>query len=256
MGRYVPQLKFLEVLLGDEPVLPPAAQLYQRLLAMDQRESRVLIDLYLKDHSISDLYDEVLIPAMNMAEEDRHKGELSETRETFLLKSLEELIAELADYVPDSGDKAEPGNGASKERRRPFLAHSVRVLCLPAGDKADEISAAMLAQALERNGYATVSFPVVSSPAELLESLSYEAGDVVCISALPPFALINARSISKVLRSKFPELRIVVGLWGFTGGGERAEERLGRAFTVDVVTTIAQAVERIGASADTLALRS
>ena len=36
LGRYVPQFEFLSVLLGDEPVLPPQAQFYQRLLAMNQ----------------------------------------------------------------------------------------------------------------------------------------------------------------------------------------------------------------------------
>jgi predicted PurR-regulated permease PerM len=32
-GRYVPRLGFLEVLLGDEPVLSPQELFYQRLLA-------------------------------------------------------------------------------------------------------------------------------------------------------------------------------------------------------------------------------
>src|SRR6185503_2155066 len=32
LGRYVPNLEFLSVLLGDEPVLSPEARYYQRLL--------------------------------------------------------------------------------------------------------------------------------------------------------------------------------------------------------------------------------
>lgn len=38
VGRYVPHLSFLHILLGDEPVLEPAAHYYQRLLAMDEQE--------------------------------------------------------------------------------------------------------------------------------------------------------------------------------------------------------------------------
>ena len=72
--------------------------------------------------------------------------------------------------------------------------------------KADEISAAMLAQLCEIEGYATISFSVVQSPLELLEKLSPQAGDVVCISALPPFALMNARTLSKNLRVTYPNL--------------------------------------------------
>jgi len=47
------------------------------------------------------------------------------------------------------------------------------------------------------------------------------------------------------LRASFPKLRIVVGLWNFSGGGLNAEERLEAAFAVEVVTTLAQALERV-----------
>jgi hypothetical protein len=246
IGRHVPQMGFLHILLSDEPVLSQPAQLYQRLLAMDERESRVLIDSYLHDHSLTELYDDVLIPALNMAEEDRHKGDLDETRERFLLQSMEELIAELADYTPEQRSDSDDTTPAPAAGLHP----SIRVVCLPASDKADEITAAMLAQVLERERYATVAFPVVSSPPELLDALTNEPGDVVCISALPPFALISARSLSKSLRTRFPHLRIVVGLWGFSGGGARADERLGKAFAVEVVTSIGQATERISSMSE------
>ena len=62
MGRYVPQLSFLEVLLGDEPVLPVEAHFYQRLLALDQEEARDIAEHYVKDNSITEFYDCVLIP--------------------------------------------------------------------------------------------------------------------------------------------------------------------------------------------------
>lgn len=234
IGRHVPALGFLHILLGDEPVLSPAAQIYQRLLATDQEEARAVIELALKDHSVIELYDEVLIPALNMAEQDRHKGALDETREQFILHSLEEFIAELAGQVAPDADKV-----ADPARRE------ARVVCLPGSDKADEIATAMLAQALEIAGHPTVSFPVLRSPAEILETLLIEPGDVVCISALPPFALINARSLTRKLRERFPDIRIVLGLWNFSGNGTKVDERLGKAFVVEVVTTLAQAVERI-----------
>ena len=43
LGRYVPQLSFLHILLGDEPVLEAEAQIYQRLLAMDQTEAHAIV---------------------------------------------------------------------------------------------------------------------------------------------------------------------------------------------------------------------
>ena len=229
LGRYVPQLEFLYVILGDEPVLSPEVQLYQRLLAMDQLEAHTVIELFLKDRSLVELYDAVIIPALSMAEEERHRGVLDEARENFLIQSINEFIAELADQCKDPG----------------VPSQDVRVVCIPASDRADETTAGMLAQLLELAGYATVSFPVMASHTEVLAELSIQQSDIVCISALPPFALINARSLSKRLRVSFPKLRIVVGLWNFSGGGVTAEQRLEAAFAVEVVTTLAQAVERV-----------
>jgi hypothetical protein len=47
-GRYVPQLAFLHILLGDEPVLAAETQLYQRLLAMDREEAQGIAELFFK----------------------------------------------------------------------------------------------------------------------------------------------------------------------------------------------------------------
>src|SRR5205807_3249837 len=67
LGRYVPQLAFLHVLLGDEAALVAEGRFYQRLLAMDDQEARAVADLYLSENSLSQLYDAVIIPALTMA---------------------------------------------------------------------------------------------------------------------------------------------------------------------------------------------
>src|SRR5208337_1939586 len=48
LGRYVPQLAFLHILLGDEPAMTAEAQIYQRLLAMDQQEAHTIVGQFLK----------------------------------------------------------------------------------------------------------------------------------------------------------------------------------------------------------------
>jgi hypothetical protein len=53
LGRYVPRLSFLSVLLGDEPVLSSQEQYYQRLLAADSVEARQILDQYLKEKSLA-----------------------------------------------------------------------------------------------------------------------------------------------------------------------------------------------------------
>lgn len=81
LRRYVPQLSFFHVLLADEAVLAAEAQQYQRLLAMDQQEARSVVDVILKFRTLIELYDLVFIPALSLAEQDRHSGAIDAARE-------------------------------------------------------------------------------------------------------------------------------------------------------------------------------
>lgn len=100
LGRYFPQLSFLHILLGDEQALEAEAQLYQRLLARDPCEARTVVDAFLKGKTLIELYDSVLIPALSLAEQDRHNGSIDITHEEFFFLSISEMIAEFAEYHP------------------------------------------------------------------------------------------------------------------------------------------------------------
>src|SRR5204862_981719 len=80
LGKYVPQLQFLDILLGDEPVLAPHERLYQRWLALDQEEAAELVHEFFGGLSLEQVYDQVVIPALALAEQDRHNGRLDERR--------------------------------------------------------------------------------------------------------------------------------------------------------------------------------
>jgi len=229
LGRYVPQFSFLHTLLGDEPSLVEQAQFYQRLLAMDDQEARSVIDLYLADHSMLQLCDSVLVPAITLAEHDRHKGELDPAREEFFFLSVREMLTELAEKHASEIQVDRPEG---------------RIFCLPASDEADEVTAAMLALLLEHSGYAVL--PFARDPRlQDLAVVQPTPDDVFCISALPPFAFASARTLSHQLRIRFPKNRIVVGVWGFAGDTERAMERFHAPRPEVLVTTLAAAMEAV-----------
>jgi predicted PurR-regulated permease PerM len=253
LGRYVPRMSFLHVLLGDESALPVEVQFYQRLLALDQEDARLIANTFLKNHPLVSLYDTVLIPALTLAEQDRHKGALDEMRESFLFLSVSEIISELTAHGT--------GEGAAK-RKKKYLwtssgarglasghsepaASGVRVFCLPANDQADEITSSMLAQLLERAGHAVLSLPVGSPFEEILTHLPPEPGDVVCISALPPFAFAQSHALCQRVRMQLPDTKIVAGIWGYTGDLDKARERFGSTQPDRVLASLAQAVEQI-----------
>jgi predicted PurR-regulated permease PerM len=240
MGRYVPQLSFLEVLLGDEAVLPLQALFYQRLLALDDDEATEIAERYLKENPVGTFYDSVLIPALSMAEEDRHLNSLETRTSTFIIQSVRELVDELGERLPESDVLFTP----ELEGEPPLDLSELtgfRVVCIPAGDEADEIAAMMAEQLLRRLGCDARSL-AIANRANLVNDLATETRpDIAMISALPPFAAGQARSLCRLLRQRYPEMKIVIGLWGVETIA-KAQERLGAGCTDLIVTTLREAM--------------
>jgi len=240
LGRHVPRLEFLFVILGDEPVIPPQAQLYQRLLALDRQEAQAAVDRFASCMTPLELYDNVIIPALTLAEEDRHRGALEENHENFVIQVMAEFIEKLSSFPDDTS----PLSAASETAMPDLPPAPTRMICIPAGDKADELTGAMLAQALQAIDIPAVCLPMDQPSADALHHLSLSPADVICISALPPFALLSARTLSKKLREEYPRMTIMVGLWGTSDDGAYMD-RLHKAFDVEVVTSLTTAVDMV-----------
>ena len=237
MGLHMPQLSFLHILLGDQAQLAPEAKFYERLLAMDQAEAHVIAEGFLSNHPLADLYDVVLLPALSLAERDRHQGALDEVRASFVFQCANELLAELSDSAVLAPD-TDPAESALGHRSFP-------VICVSTQDQADEIAATMLAQLLEQAGNKTLQLPSTALSDEILRRLSEETETVICVSALPPFAFAETRALCQRVRQRLPRNRILVGLWDPALDAERIRERLSTCRPDRVVTNLAQAVLQI-----------
>jgi hypothetical protein len=129
-GRYVPRLGFLEVLLGDEPVLSPQDLFYQRLLAMDQDEARIA-EVQLQEKSLENLYETVLIPALRLAEEESHRDALGDRTIEFISQTTRELIDDLGDRIAGE-NSAQPDTGKALSDARRVAKD---IVCVPARDE-------------------------------------------------------------------------------------------------------------------------
>jgi len=272
LGKYVPQLAFLDILLGDEPVLDPPQRVYQRLLALDQEEAIELLREYKRDSSLEAVYDNVLLPAIAMAEQDAHRGELDDQRRDFIQHATREIVEELADdehaaAIRDAAEVTEraakndyasrpltsgtqardAGNGEEKPVPRLMLPkdRTIRVVLLPARDEANELVNLMLAQLLELRGYEPVSFSVSALASEMLHEIEQHGADVVVVSALPPAGVSHARYLCKRISARFPDRSLLVGLWTYKGDLERARERLACQSSICVATTLAETLEQL-----------
>jgi predicted PurR-regulated permease PerM len=236
IGSHVPALEFLTVMLGDQPVVPPAACYYQRLLAHDQREAAEILDTCLKDSSLENIYDSVLIPALMMSEQDRGQGDLDDTTIEFIRGTTRELIEELG-----FRDAPEAEGSAEQEGTR---VQAAKVLCVPVRDETDELGALMLAQLLELKGMEGVAIPVRRVD-EILTTISAENPDVVFLSDMPPFGMARAHRLYRSVRARFPHLRLLLGIWGYTDDLGKASLKISREDQVHISTTLADGVAQV-----------
>jgi predicted PurR-regulated permease PerM len=242
LARYIPSLRFLTILLGDQPPMLAEEQIYQRLLAGDGEEARKLVLRRLETSSLVEVYDQVLIPALNLAETDRHAGLLHEVQEEAIEETAQELVEELGEVA--QADRAAKA-AATATGRAPGTG--ARVLCIPLRDEADEISAHMLKQLLEIEGFEIELAASESLTGELVGSVESLKVDIAVISILPPLPPRSSRLLCRRLRDRYPELPIIVGYW--CGQCAPDLERRLCADAAETVVTLGAAVERVRAIA-------
>ena len=259
IGKHVPQLSFLDTLLGSEPVFELKTRVYQRLLAGDQEEAAELVLDDLEHRPLVEVYDTVLVPALAMAETYWHRGELDEVRHKFIFQSLRESLEELGERQPAAPTKAaaaETTNADNPPNLAPLCdSERLCVLCLPAHDEADELAGIMLAQLLETRECRVHVVSVAALVSEMSDLVKQHEADVVCISATAPAAVMHARHVCKRLRVRFPDVQLVVGLWGAQGDLTKAKERIGCGAAAHVVATLAAAQQQIRLLTQPLLLR-
>ena len=227
VGRYIPRLGFLNLMLGSEPPLPAGTRLYQRLLSYEFREAVHLAREYREEHGQTALYEDVIVPALQLADRDRQNGVSTPASARSVVESVERLLAE-------SGD--DPAQATS--------VRSPSVCIASARDGIDPLAAQMLARLLPAPEFDAVALPH-ANPAETLQAIEAARCRTVLISALQPPAASHAESICRRLRQRFPELKILVGLWGADGDVAKAAVRLKAAGADEVVTTLHGAVQRV-----------
>jgi len=231
MGKYIPQLEFLHVMLGDQPVLEPHERLYQRLLASNREEADDLLEASLRQRSLAEVCDTVVLPAMQLAEEDHARGSLREAKRKYVLDHVEQWADELI----------ESGGRFHGKVVKPVPADLPHVLCLPGSDRADEIAAKLLAAVLGGEGIRAraASRANARSPDESIKP------EVVVISALPPDAVVFARYVCKRALASYPDVPIVIGLWHARGDLQRSRQRLDPVGASRIVTTLSGCLAQI-----------
>jgi hypothetical protein len=218
LGTHVSRLRFLSVMLSDQPALPPSVGFYQRLLAGDRREAESVARNIFTKFGIEHAADRVFLPALRMARRDRNRDLLSATAEAELLDGSEQVISAFAEQAP------------------PQSTEAALILCCPAHHRAEELALKLLTPTNFRTEIASTRL----LPADIEAMIEREQPAAIFIAVLPPGGLVQARYLSRRLHRRFSNLPIVVGYFGRARNFDRLLVRLRAAGATYVTTSMEQ----------------
>jgi hypothetical protein len=164
-GRYIRALRFLDLLLGNAPVLTLPQRFYQRALSGDAAEVLTIARAYLKRNSLAAYCDNVLMPALHLGLLDRQLGAISDDQQARMRNVIVTVFSTLGGQSRGNSqqlwrtsvlDRSLPGQRLRQERERltgrwqgPVAVPPGSVMiCMGLGSAYDDLAAELLARIL------------------------------------------------------------------------------------------------------------
>jgi predicted PurR-regulated permease PerM len=241
LGRHVPYLYFFDMLLGSTPALDPPVIYYQRLLAQDQEDATTLVEEYVKAHTLERVYDDVLIPALLLAWEDRKQRILLGEDEAFILQATQDIVAELEMLMPEPAAAEAANQDAVGSTPSPTW-----IVGCPAHHEAEEVIVQMLRQLMQSSECRVEVVSTRTHVSDMVARIRQESPGLIFIAALPG-SLPQTRYLCRQLHREFPALHIVVGYWGDKEEFDKTFVRLRQAGASYLTTSLLQSRSRISA---------
>lgn len=191
LGKYVPQLTFLDILLGDRPPIAPESRFYQRLLAGDETELYEMVGDYAERDALPELFDNVILPSLQLAEADVASGNLTLDEQKDLHHYLHDALATIEGFRFEHDEKDEA------------------LVVVPVRNEGDAIAGAMLAHLARSRGVKCTLLSSRRLASEVQESVRDNTEALVCTST---FSLTGAR-LANSLFKRLGDRPGILGYW-------------------------------------------
>jgi predicted PurR-regulated permease PerM len=214
LGRHVERLKFLEVLLGDRPALSPSESAYQRMLAGDPIEATEQAQSLLKERTLTEYYEQILMGALRLAWADAQRGRMDQPETQRIRDTVSEVVEDLEGHKDSrntpSEDASPAGNLTQLEESvaaevsplPPVNQVEGTVLCIPGLGLLDETVAKPFAQLLRREGIPAEAKETETISVSKLFSLETKGVSLICLCYLEHATPAQLHYTSRRLRRK------------------------------------------------------
>jgi hypothetical protein len=262
LGRHVDRLKFLDVVLGDQPALTPAELAYQRMLAGDPIEATEQAQKFLNEKPLIVYCDEVLMGGLKLAQSDAERGLLDQER----MQRIRDAVAEIVDDLSAHEDKPEASiaapavEGPLAQISKAEVVESTTsapselpgqwrngepVLCIPGVGLLDEAVAITLAQLIRRRGIGARAKEADTLSMSKIFALDTKDVNLVCLCYLENATPAQVRYAVRRIRRKAPDAFILVSLLNESDKSEQTETAQISPGTELVKASLQDTVQRI-----------
>ena len=212
-GRHVNGLSFLHVLLGDAPALTPPESFYQRMLAGDPHEAAEQAEKLLKEMSIEEYYDDVVMEGLRLAQTDADLKKLHSSRLPDIRDTAVTAIDALDDHVAEDSTSI-----ATPELHSDWRTEGA-IICVAGQSALDELAAVILVQLLRRKGFNPRLMLMADLTAAQMQGDAIGEAKLVCISIFDvthrsAYLKFLARRIKRIL----PRAGMLGGFWKQSNG--------------------------------------
>ena len=229
LGKNIPQLGFLYVLLGDQPALDVDQSFYQRLMLGDFHEAAVLAVAKAHASPQVTVYDEIFIPALNYTNRDLHRNHLTDADYQSVLEGMRVALTEL-DKSLQKSDDGKVLHGSEHDINEPTapmaLSEPLKILGCAATDPTDQFALELLGRILDPTRWKLELHSLDTLSSELISEIKESPPAMIFIASIPPGNLAHARYLCKRLRRASADLQIIVGRCGQTRATRQIRERL------------------------------
>jgi AI-2E family transporter len=233
LGRHVEHLKFLEVLLSDRPALSPSENAYQRMLAGDPIEATEQAQSFLKEGTLSQYYEQIMMGALRLAWADSQRGRLDQQEMARIRNTVAEVVEDLESHNESKNtsekNTSEGGVPTGKLKQLeeivsgdappspPIDRVEGTVLCIPGLGLLDETVAMPFAQLLRREGISAEAKETETLSMSKLFALEIKDVALICLCYLEHATPAQLHYASRRLRRKAPGVSVLVGIFNETG---------------------------------------
>lgn len=239
IGRQVPALSFLHVLLSDDPPITPADRFYQRLLSENPEEALKVIEAASDDATLPEALDEFALPAVTNMQAAISDGDLNLDIEDKLLRSMRRILPDIERVFEHNMPSI---NGDTAEGAK----HAGRVLIIPVANEVDSLVGELMQSALrDKMVHAELIQHSLLRSEKSDTILTGEAGIVVLVAATEDSARA-ARALARSVPPERTDIKVHVLLAiADTEKHPQWREHLQRAGATDVATTLIGAVKNV-----------